>query len=77
MTIPDIRKPASDQPADRDPRSADQAAPVLNPGDEAPAGTPGTGENVCRRCGGSGRLDAGTCPECGGTGRVIEGIGGA
>jgi hypothetical protein len=28
------------------PVSAPNAAPV-NPGDEAPAGTPGTGENVC------------------------------
>lgn len=46
-------------------------------GDEAAPGTPGTGENVCRRCGGSGRLDQGECPECGGTGKVVEGIGGA
>jgi DnaJ-class molecular chaperone len=51
--------------------------PVRHPGDQAPRGTPGTGENVCRRCGGSGRIDGGECPECGGTGRVVEGIGGA
>jgi hypothetical protein len=51
----------------------------LAPGDEAPAGTAGTGENVCRRCGGKGRLEASgeVCPECGGTGKVITGIGGA
>lgn len=48
-----------------------------NPGDEAALGTPGTGENLCPRCGGSGRIDQGDCPDCGGTGRVIEGIGGA
>jgi hypothetical protein len=48
-----------------------------NPGDDAAPGTPGTGENVCPRCSGSGRVDAGECPECGGSGRVIEGIGGA
>ncbi|MGH6646627.1 hypothetical protein [Aquabacterium sp.] len=49
----------------------------LNPGDEAPPGTPGTGEGICRVCGGSGRTDQGPCQECGGTGKVIEGIGGA
>jgi hypothetical protein len=48
------------------------------PGDEAPPGTPGTGENVCPRCGGRGRLEAGRpCPECEGTGHVTTGIGGA
>jgi DnaJ-class molecular chaperone len=48
-----------------------------NPGDEAAPGTPGTGENLCRNCNGSGKLGAEACPECGGTGKVIEGIGGA
>lgn len=48
-----------------------------NPGDEAAPGTPGTGENLCRQCNGTGRLDGQPCPECGGTGKVIEGIGGA
>jgi hypothetical protein len=46
------------------------------PGDDAPAGAPGTGEGVCRRCGGSGRLGATGCPECSGTGRVTTAIGG-
>ncbi|WP_298089452.1 hypothetical protein [uncultured Sphingomonas sp.] len=49
----------------------------INPGDVAPEGTPGTGENVCPRCGGSGTIDDGDCPDCGGSGTVIEGIGGA
>ncbi len=49
----------------------------MNPGDQAPPGTPGTGENVCPKCGGSGRLQGEQCPNCGGTGKVIEGIGGA
>jgi hypothetical protein len=49
----------------------------LNPGDEAAPGTPGTGENLCPRCSGSGRADGGECPTCGGTGKVIDGIGGA
>lgn len=47
-------------------------------GDEAAPGTPGTGEALCRRCGGKGRLAAGEpCPECGGTGKVTAAIGGA
>ena len=51
--------------------------PPPNPGDDAPAGTPGTGEAVCRRCGGSGRMtDGQPCADCGGTGRVTQGIGG-
>ncbi|HBM08934.1 hypothetical protein CXF92_10190 [Pseudomonas sp. Choline-3u-10] len=48
-----------------------------NPGDEAAPGTPGTGENICPACNGSGRTDAGECQNCGGSGKVIEGIGGA
>jgi DnaJ-class molecular chaperone len=49
----------------------------LQPGDEAPPGTEGTGENVCPRCGGSGRADGAPCENCGGSGRVIEAVGGA
>jgi RecJ-like exonuclease len=55
-------------------RAAD--AEPLNPGDEAQPGAPGTGENTCPACSGSGTLNAAPCPECGGTGIVIEGIGG-
>ena len=55
----------------------DQNNAPMNPGDEAPAGTPGTGEDVCPRCKGSGKLNAEqACPDCGGTGKIIEGIGG-
>ena len=51
--------------------------PNLNPGDDAAPGTPGTGEDICDECGGSGKLSDGRpCPNCGGTGRVIHGIGG-
>ena len=49
----------------------------MSPGDEAPAGTPGTGENVCRMCGGTGRVDGHTCTDCEGSGKVIDGVGGA
>lgn len=48
----------------------------LNPGDEAPPGTPGTGEDICRDCKGTGRLGERPCPTCGGTGKIVEGIGG-
>ena len=48
----------------------------MKPGDEAPAGTEGTGENLCPTCGGDGRLNGQPCPGCEGTGKVIEGIGG-
>ena len=57
--------------------STKQNSPTgVNPGDDAKPGTPGTGENVCPECSGSGRIDAAPCPTCGGTGKVIEGIGG-
>lgn len=51
-------------------------APTQKPGDEAPAGTTSTGENTCRRCKGTGRVDDAPCPDCRGTGKVTEGIGG-
>jgi hypothetical protein len=51
--------------------------PPVNPGDAAPPGTPGTGENVCPDCKGSGRLGAVPCKNCGGTGKIIQGVGGA
>jgi|KBSMisStandDraft_5_1062788.scaffolds.fasta_scaffold8287222_1 RecJ-like exonuclease len=60
---------------DREPSSAPKP---VNPGDQAPSGTPGTGENVCRHCHGKGEMpDGSRCEECGGTGVVIEEIGGA
>jgi DnaJ-class molecular chaperone len=49
----------------------------MAPGDEAPPGTPGTGEDLCRACGGTGILNGSPCPECEGTGKVTVGIGGA
>jgi DnaJ-class molecular chaperone len=48
-----------------------------NPGDEAPPGTPGTGEDVCAHCSGKGRMgDGSQCQECAGTGKVVRAIGG-
>jgi DnaJ-class molecular chaperone len=48
----------------------------VHPGDEAAPGTPGTGENICPTCKGSGEVRQKPCPDCGGTGKVVEGIGG-
>lgn len=58
------------------PNHAATPTPPMAPGDEAPAGTEGTGESPCPRCGGSGRIDSQACPECEGTGTVVTGIGG-
>ncbi len=48
----------------------------LAPGDEAAPGTPGTGEDICPDCNGTGRIDGRPCETCDGSGKVIEGIGG-
>ena len=49
----------------------------LKPGDEAPPGTPGTGEDICPTCSGTGKKkDGAACPTCEGTGRITQGIGG-
>lgn len=51
----------------------------LHPGDDAAPGTPGTGEDVCPVCHGTGHIkddDSTLCSNCGGTGVIIEGIGG-
>lgn len=50
----------------------------MNPGDQAPPGSPQTGENVCPKCKGKGtRADGAQCENCGGTGKVIELVGDA
>ncbi|HVY56677.1 MAG TPA: hypothetical protein VHA77_02385 [Xanthobacteraceae bacterium] len=71
MTNKDPRKSGSP------PESQTGPAQMLNPGDEAPPGTIGTGEDVCPRCHGRGVADGGRCPDCGGTGKIIRAIGGA
>ena len=45
------------------------------PGDEVPPGTGQSGEAVCPRCDGSGRVKGGECPACGGTGTVTALVG--
>ncbi|MBK1712024.1 hypothetical protein [Rubrivivax gelatinosus] len=62
----------SDLPEARPPAPAPMA-----PGDQAPPGTPGSGETVCPECGGSGRISEGSCcPVCDGSGKLTVGIGG-
>jgi hypothetical protein len=51
--------------------------PPPAPGDEAAPGIPGTGEDICPECNGSGRKGANRCPNCEGTGKIVRGIGGA
>lgn len=65
-------------PAARPLSAADPARPRdAVPGDDAPPGTPGTGDDLCPACQGSGRRDGQDCPECRGTGIVNKGVGGA
>lgn len=47
------------------------------PGDDAPAGTEGTGDDICPECQGTGRIEGRGCEACRGTGIVNKGIGGA
>jgi DnaJ-class molecular chaperone len=66
----------SGQPAAGGRKPSGAQAP-MSPGDEAPPGTPGTGEDVCPDCGGTGKRAGRDCPTCQGTGKVTVGIGGA
>ncbi len=67
----------SDQPAGRRGDEPVGAQTPLAPGDEAAPGTPGTGEDLCPTCGGTGKKAGSTCPTCQGAGKVTVGIGGA
>ena len=57
--------------------NAPSATEPMNPGDESPAGTPGTAENICPDCGGSGRRGASSCAACGGSGKIVANVGDA
>ena len=69
-------RPAAKKPPDNSVAGEEDPGAALDDGDEAVRGTPGTGEAVCHRCGGSGKLNDAPCPTCGGTGRVVQAIGG-
>lgn len=77
LAVPSGTEGRNDQPTGQAPRQPTGAQAPMAPGDEAPAGTAGTGEAICPQCGGSGRMGASSCPNCQGTGKVIAGIGGA
>src|SRR5947199_374595 len=64
---------SNDQPAGAD------VAPgsTLNPGDEAAAGTPGTGEDVCPVCNGEGTRAGRPCANCGGTTELVVAVHGS
>ncbi len=74
--MPNETKPGKKLGPSTAPIEVTDAAP-MNPGDDAPAGTPGTGENICPVCNGAGRLRGASCANCGGSGRIVAGIGGA
>lgn len=44
--------------------------------EEVEPGTSGSGEDTCRTCEGTGKVDGEACADCGGTGKVTVGIGG-
>ena len=44
--------------------------------EEVEPGSPGSGEDTCRACEGTGKVDGEPCPDCDGTGKVTVGIGG-
>lgn len=77
LAVRSVAQAAADKPASQQGTSPGAPTPPMAPGDEAPAGTPGTGEDVCRACGGTGILNGSPCPECEGTGKITVGIGGA
>jgi hypothetical protein len=65
----------ADESEKRTPVGETPAEAMMAPGDEAPPGTPGTGEDVCPECGGSGEDTNGReCETCLGRGRVIKAI---
>lgn len=68
MPSPSPTSAAADAPSANEP---------MNPGDESPARTPGTAENICPDCGGSGKQGTSDCTRCGGSGKVIVNVGDA
>ena len=64
----------TDKVARTQPVGRQQGDRRMAPGDEAPPGTPGTGEDLCPDCSGRGRLDDEECATCLGRGRVVKAI---
>ena len=55
---------------------AEAESPDRENPDAVPPSSPGSGENICRKCRGTGKVEGKNCSECGGTGKVTTGIGG-
>lgn len=68
---------ADDSKTERAKHTAGSTNEDTNPGDDAPPGTPNTGEVDCPECGGTGRKNDAVCTNCDGTGTVVQGVGGA
>lgn len=64
----------SDTPQSNTPVGQQQGTRMMAPGNEAPPGTPGTGEDVCAACRGSGTIAGREGETCLGRGRVIRAI---
>jgi DnaJ-class molecular chaperone len=47
------------------------------PGDEVPPGSQQSGDAVCPKCNGAGKLAGDICPDCGGTGTITALVGDA
>lgn len=59
-------------------RAVDGGTAVSNENPEAvPPKTEGAGENICRKCAGTGKIEGEQCPDCKGTGKVVTPLGGA
>lgn len=72
-----MARPRRKPPAEPTARTFSPRSATLRPGDEAAPGTPGTGEDTCPHCRGTGRIEGVRCAHCGGSGHIVEGIGGA
>jgi len=47
------------------------------PGDETDPDLKQTGEHICPKCAGKGKIDGRPCPDCAGTGKIIAIVGDA
>ena len=73
---PESRTPPDRKPGD-DAVPEPQIQPARRPGDEARPGSKQSGEQICPRCGGSGRIAGAPCESCAGTGRITAIVGDA
>ncbi len=70
-------KQVPSQATDSGSKPAMDVPPHMAPGDRAPPGAPGAGEQLCPKCQGTGSVDGRPCPDCEGSGWITVGVGGA